>query len=190
MKGIEIQTIHQHTSDYIAQYRDIPKFLEYCRECPRYNKCWACPEHSFDTKKYIEGYDHVYIIGAKVPVPESLSQMDMTAEQIAQAAEGVMKAARRVLDPVLLALEQHIPNSLACFGGTCHLCETCTRVEGKPCRFPEKRRPSLESIGFDVASTTEKLLGIELLWCQDSLPPYLTVVSALFTKEAIPDLTF
>ncbi len=189
-KGIEIQTVHQNTRDYIKKYRDIPKFLQFCKACPRYNRCWACPEHGFDTEQYIAAYSHVYIIGAKIPVPASLRQIDMSSEQIAQAAEGITKAARRILDPVLLSLEQHIPNSLACYGGTCQLCETCTRPEGKPCRFPEKRRPSLEAIGFDVAATTQDLLGIELLWCKDELPPYLTVISALFTRDAIFDLTF
>lgn len=190
MKGIEIHTVHQNTEAYIERYRDIPKFLQYCKACPRYNRCWACPEHSFDTESYIAGYPHVYIIGAKIPVPVSLREMEMSAAQIGQAAEGITKAARRILDPVLLSLEQHIPHSLACYGGTCQLCETCTRPEGKPCRFPEKRRPSLEAIGFDVAATTQELLGIELLWGSDALPSYLTVISALFTKDAIPNFTF
>ena len=35
-KGIEIQTVHQNTRDYIKKYRDIPKFLQFCKACPRY----------------------------------------------------------------------------------------------------------------------------------------------------------
>ena len=103
-KGIEIQTVHQNTRDYIKKYRDIPKFLQFCKACPRYNRCWACPEHGFDTEQYIAAYSHVYIIGAKIPVPASLRQIDMSSEQIAQAAEGITKAARRILDPVLLLI--------------------------------------------------------------------------------------
>lgn len=42
-------------------------------------------------------------------------------------------------------------------GGNCGLCQTCTAVEDKPCRHPEKARTSLEGIGVDVIALLEKL---------------------------------
>lgn len=42
-------------------------------------------------------------------------------------------------------------------GGNCELCRTCTAVEGKTCRHPEKARTSLEAIGVDVVGLLGKL---------------------------------
>ena len=39
--------------------------------------------------------------------------------------------------------------------GGCHLCESCTKAEGKPCRMPEKALPSLEGYCVDVYNTTK-----------------------------------
>lgn len=39
--------------------------------------------------------------------------------------------------------------------GGCHLCETCAKVEGEPCRMPDKALPSLEGYCVDVYNTTK-----------------------------------
>jgi predicted metal-binding protein len=41
-------------------------------------------------------------------------------------------------------------------GGCCRLCETCAAVTGEACRFPFLARPSMESMGIDVAGTAER----------------------------------
>jgi predicted metal-binding protein len=42
-------------------------------------------------------------------------------------------------------------------GGNCELCRTCTAIEDKPCRHPDKARTSLEAIGVDVVAVLGKL---------------------------------
>jgi len=42
-------------------------------------------------------------------------------------------------------------------GGNCELCRTCTALEDKPCRHPEKARTSLEGIGVDVVGLLGRL---------------------------------
>ena len=59
----------------------------------------------------------------------------------------------------------------------------CTRPEGKPCRYPEKMRYSIESIGGNVGKTVSKLLGIELEWIQDGkVPSYFVLCGGLLKK--------
>lgn len=29
--------------EYIRDYREPEKFIGYCKQCDRYNSCWACP---------------------------------------------------------------------------------------------------------------------------------------------------
>jgi len=37
--------------------------------------------------------------------------------------------------------------------GVCHLCKACEKPEGRPCRFPDKARPSMSACGIDVYQT-------------------------------------
>lgn len=187
MDSMEIKTVYMPAAEYIAKYRDIPKFLEYCKVCPRYDLCWACPTHSFDVDHCLDAFRHVYITGAKVPVPDEVRQKVKGKDAVAEMAERLTKEARSKLDPIMLGLEQQIPNALCCYGGTCYLCAACSKIQGEPCRFPEKRRSSLEALGFDVVATTETLLGFPVLWSMEELPPYITIVSALFTKEELSE---
>jgi hypothetical protein len=47
-------------------------------------------------------------------------------------------------------------------------------------------RSSLESWGFDLSGTTERLAGIQMVWGEEGHPPrYLTMVSALLSAETI-----
>lgn len=183
MNDMDIKTVYIPAKDYIKEYRDIAKFLEYCKVCPRYNKCWACPPHETDVAALVSSYEHVYIIGAKVAVDSKTRSSVRGKAVVAEKAEEITKAARKRLDPIILGLEKTMGDAMACYGGTCYLCGTCQKIQGKPCIHREKRRSSLEALGFDVAATTEQLLGFELLWSEEQLPPYITVVSALFTNK-------
>ena len=99
---------------------------------------------------------------------------------------------RRMLDARLLELERKYPGSRAFYAGTCHLCpeETCAPSEGRPCRYPDRIRPSLESLGFDIGKTASELLGIELKWSEpgsSGLPEYFTLVSGFFSSRPAND---
>ena len=74
-------------------------------------------------------------------------------------------------------------DGMACgFVGKCPYCsEPCARIDGKPCRHPDKVRPSLEALGFDVSKTASQLLGVEMQWGRDGMmPDYLVLVCAVF----------
>ena len=91
-----------------------------------------------------------------------------------------------------MGFEEKYTDSKAFFAGTCHLCldEDCTRKAGLPCRYPDKIRPSLEAVGFDMGKTSAELLNIEMKWTEGSrLPEYYTLVSGLFTNKKITGLT-
>lgn len=73
---------------------------------------------------------------------------------------------------------------------------TCARKghapgsEGRPCRYPDRIRPSLESLGFDIGKTASELLGIELKWSEpgsSGLPEYFTLVSGFFSSRPAND---
>ena len=127
-------------------------------------------------------------MGTKINFTQNTLRSCTTVEECKVVGTKVIAEVRKIIDEKLLRIEQNHPNSRAFLAGTCHLCpaEECTRIIGESCRYPDKIRPSLESFGFDVGKTTEKLLSIELRWGHDGLlPEYLTLVSGLFTNNAI-----
>ena len=174
-------------SDYIDKYRDAEKFIVFCQQCNRYNTCWACPPFDFSIDKYLK-YDKAYIIGTKIMISKNIKDSCTNADESKEMGAQIITSVRKNLDKQLLLIENRTPDSRAFFAGTCHICpvEECTRIDGRPCLYPDKIRPSLESFGFDIGKTTESLLGLELKWSNDgSLPEYLTLVSGLFTNSEI-----
>lgn len=168
-------------SDYVLHYRDAEKFIGYCRSCAQYHTSWACPPFDFDTDAYLAGYRNVMIVATKL----TLRLRKTNDREAKRASQAMIRQERKRLDAALLSMERHYPGSRSCFAGTCLLCEgeTCTRPAGLPCRHPERIRPSLESLGFDIGRTCSEMLHIDLAWGKaGELPEYYTLVSGFFTN--------
>ena len=185
LNNVEVKAVAITANEYCQNYRDEAQFIEYCKVCPRYRHLWCCPPFDFEPSARIAPYRYVYIIGFRAAIDERLREMVTDPVTIAEMAEFLTKDFRRRVDPVILGLEKAVPEALAFYGGRCYLCEYCARLAGKPCLHPDKMRSSLESYGFDVAKTTEELLGFKLEWSNERLPEHLSFIFALFTKEKI-----
>ena len=66
----EISEAHIGAEEYINNFRDPERFMEYCRQCPMYGKTWACPPYGFDIEEYLHGYRFATIIMAKITPAE------------------------------------------------------------------------------------------------------------------------
>lgn len=108
--------------------------------CPAYGKRWSCPPHAMDQTGFEEllgCYSRALLVVGQPPL--------------------------RDFQEKLLGLEREaflggFKKALVFSGGPCCWCESC---DDKQCRFPEKRRPSLESCGCDVFALAESC-GIPL----------------------------
>lgn len=119
-------------------------------QCGKFGKCWVCPPELPDTAVVMEtvrGYSHALWY-------QSVSQLEDSFD-----VEGMFAAGRNhaLLSQRLQELAKPIlpENFLHLTCGGCHLCETCAKVEGKPCRMPHKALPSLEGYCVDVYNTTK-----------------------------------
>lgn len=171
--------------EYSLHYRDVEKFIEFCKECHNYGTCWACPPYDFDTTEVISKYKNAYIIGTKI-IPKDTSSKD--TEWVKQISHKLLAHARIILDEKLLVLEKAYPDSRAFYAGTCFACSngSCTRIKRMSCINPDRVRPSLEAFGFDIEKTSADLLHIELKWSSDGLfPEYYTLVSGFFTNHTV-----
>lgn len=173
--------------NYIKNFRDKDKFIAFCKECNKYNTCWACPPFNFDTEYYISKYKKAFIVGTKIILSDELINANIGEEKCCKTAYEITQNTRKILDNNLLNLEKQFLNSKAFFAGTCYLCSECEKTKNKPCVFPEKVRPSLEAFGFDVSKTSSEILGVEMKWSQKGvLPEYFMLVSGFFTNHELP----
>lgn len=171
--------------EYIADYRDADRFIAYCKECKRYDRCWSCPPFHFDALEYISAYKTAFIIGTQI-VPDTFAMKD--SSQNRKVGYRMIEEVRSVLDPKLLNMETLLSGSRAFFAGTCYICpaEKCERIFGRPCIAPDRMRPTLEAFGFDIGKTTSQLLGMEMKWGKNgALPEYFILVSGFFTNQNI-----
>lgn len=166
-------------SEFVKTCVDIPRFAACCAECPGFGKRWACPPYDFDPADIWSAYSSILLLAEKVVIPEHKRRVD----DARAAYEELLKPVKRKLMDELYELEKATPGSLALSAGGCDLCAVCTRPEGKPCRFPEKKRCSIESIGGDVAGCLGKYFGESVLWAENGLlPEHFIIVCALLKK--------
>ncbi len=170
--------------EYIKLFRDVEKFIVFCKDCPNYKKTWVCP--SYEVEPPLREFRHITIIGTKI-YNQQVQEIE-SVEQMQRAGVEILGPMRERLDAKLLELESQVPSSRTLFGGSCRRCPQgeCTRPSGKPCIKPQEARNSLEALGFDVGRTTSDLLGIEIKWgTASTLPDYYTLVYGILSMEPI-----
>lgn len=178
------------TAEYVEKYRDVERFIGFCKTCHTFGKSWACPPFNYDSKDILDKYEHSYVIGTQVIFSDEFIERSKNKE-INALSQSIMRDVRASFDHKLLDIEKKYPTSKVLFAGNCHWCpnHVCTRTLDQPCRYPELIRPSLEAYGFDISKTTSDLLKLELKWGKNGmLPPYFILVSGILSNELIPDL--
>ena len=97
----------------------------------------------------------------------------------------ILRKVKEGMGEALYEMEAVYPQSKALSAGTCLLCGegNCTRALSEPCRYPDKMRYSIESLGGNVGLTVSKLMGIQLEWIEEGkLPSYFVLVGGLLKK--------
>ena len=106
--------------------------------CMFYGRKWSCPPHSLAADEFqqlLRSYSKAMVVAGQPPL---------------QAFQ------KKLLELEKAAFLHGWKKALVFTGGPCTWCESCA---DNRCRFPEKRRPSLESCGCDVFALAE-LCGI------------------------------
>ncbi|HLC85444.1 MAG TPA: DUF2284 domain-containing protein [Candidatus Nanoarchaeia archaeon] len=109
--------------------------------CEHFGQNWSCPPRSIDfekTKALLLEYKRAILVIGKE------GKMDLKTFREA------------MVDIEQKLILNDFPKAFALVNGPCLLCDVCTVKEGKPCRFPDKLRPSLEGTGIDIVSTARK----------------------------------
>ncbi len=183
--------------EYVERFVDVDTFLAYCKDCSNYEQVWSCPTYDFDPKEFWLKFKTVDMIGIKFVFTEETKAKFQETENMFDFIDNTVNTEKRKLRDELMALEGENEGSFALLAGPCDLCtdkagnRNCLRPNcgltfsqrAKSCRFPDKVRFSFESIGADVMSTSDQLLGLPILWIANGiLPDYLTFFGGLLKK--------
>ena len=161
---------------YIYDFFD-PRELEFSsrirwiceNECPMYGKSWACPP-AVGTVTYCKAKCRQYkncLMVSTITEVNDIANMEETLatrpehEEVTNQVAELMRA--QGVEPYVLSTE------------ACSICETCAWAEGKPCRFPEKMHPCVESHGINVIPVLEQQ-GLEFQFGEN----VVTWISLLF----------
>ena len=164
---------------YIYQFID-PASLEFsqrvryiCRtECPMYGKSWACPPGVGEVeacRSKSGAYENCLLVGTIVEVAD-IADLEATLatrsdhEALTNEIRELMR--QQGVEPYVLSTE------------ACALCERCAILDGKPCRFPERMHPCVESHGINLIPTLESC-GLEFQYGENIVTWY----SLLFFNE-------
>lgn len=160
-------------TDYIEGYVCVEEFLEMCKACENFERKWSCPSYDFDpVEDYWKKFETLKVVGKKMVFEEGEKETWQTSVDEVQDA----------LTAELFVREQEIPGSQSLSAGSCRICgkDNCARKNGEPCRFPDKLRYSIESLGGNVGLTCTKLLGVRLQWMDEGkVPDYFVLVGGL-----------
>ena len=166
---------------YLEKYVDVEVFLEACKACPNYGKIWSCPSYDFDVVEYWKKYSTLELVAVKIIFDETIAGKLLTKEEQEDISRNSIREVKEQLAVELYERENAIPGSISLSAVSCTLCKgECMRLKGEPCRYPDKMRYSIESLGGNVGTTLSELMEIELEWMQEGrMLSYFVLVSGL-----------
>jgi predicted metal-binding protein len=130
--------------------------------CGSYGKNFACPPDvgsSNDVIKKAKTYDSALVFQSVFTIQDSFDFEGMT-----EAADVHSKTARKICDIISKEYDDFLQLTV----GACDICSTCTKSEGKPCRFPQRAVSSLEAYCINV-SVLAPLCGMQYINGKDTV---------------------
>lgn len=157
-----------------------PKVQTYCLNsnfiCPSYGHSWACPPEAPYLKQKMLDYDKFYLIFVEFNLTNYTKKQKTLypkkSEDSVNNAFFMKNLLRDELEQEIKSFINESQNfyeeSLILWDGYCKICSNekdkgCTYDAGKPCRYPDDKRYSMEAVGIDVTQTV-KNLNFNLEW--------------------------
>ena len=124
-------------------------FRDICKSngCGMYGRCWMCPPDVGDIEPLmaeVRKYQHGLLYQTVSEIEDSFD-----IEGMQEAGKRHVMLSQRLEAFLMLELDKHL--HLSC--GGCRICERCAKMDGLPCRDPERAMSSMEAYGIDVYNT-------------------------------------
>jgi predicted metal-binding protein len=119
--------------------------------CTRYNRSWCCPPATPAPEKVreiISEYSVALLLQSTHCLPSFYHEDGRKRASLVRCWKGTVSLER------MLFLDGY-HKAFGLVGESCSLCKKC--VYPRNCRFPQEKRPSLESFSIDVIGTLQRL---------------------------------
>jgi len=144
-------------------------------KCPSYNHSWACPPVAPYLEQEISQYTKFYLVYVKFDFKQYIERIKAKhpkrSEDRIRNTFFMKNLLRDKLEQEIIQfnnrLSQCFKKIFILWDGFCRVCSNqkdkgCTYDSGDPCRYPTKRKYSMEAVGIDVTKTVKKInLNIE-----------------------------
>jgi len=166
----------------IDEFRDVDRFIEYCKVCPNYNNRYSCPPHDIDDEEFLRRYSHAHFILTQIiyddeTKSECTGNKELQNKVLGESRTKVMKA---VEDEIL---KKEIKGGVAVGSSGCHICGECKKRTGQPCANPDRMRYAIDSFGFDITKIMNDLFDTDLSWPKETIPDYQCLVSMFLDDD-------
>ncbi|KXX71138.1 DUF2284 domain-containing protein [Flammeovirga sp. SJP92] len=123
------------------------KLRKYCEvnHCGQFGKNYACPPLVGEIEETIteaKSYQKALVYQTVNDVPEAYDKAEMIK---------AMKAHGNVSNKISKEINLHYEKHLDLRAGPCTVCKECSVVHNEPCKYPEKKRASLEAYCINVS---------------------------------------
>ena len=111
--------------------------------CPLYGKNYCCPPYTptpEQTRTIIDSYHRAILFHMEAPKTKDRGKRHREYLKMLTDLEGDM-------------FKDGFYKAFVILSGPCRLCETCAKLQGAPCIFRDRARPSMEGCGIDVYQT-------------------------------------
>lgn len=129
-------------------------------ECAQYGQSWACPP-GVGTVESCKAHCLSFKKGLLVSTITEVEDISDIAATLATRREH-----EEVTDQVAALMKQHGIAPFVLSTESCAVCPRCACLDGKPCRFPDRMHPCVESQGINVIPLLEKN-GLEFQYGQN-----------------------
>jgi len=156
-----------------------PKVQSYCNnpkfKCPSYGHSWACPPEAPYLEEKVSQYEKFFLIYYEFNLKEYVERIKLefpkrSEEKIRNSfyhKDFVRDYLGKEINAFLQNYSESYNEKLILWEGYCRICskegKNCTYDDGIPCRYPDKKRFSMEAVGIDVDKTV-KSVHIEIEW--------------------------
>lgn len=168
--------------DYYNNYVDFNETFQSCKKCDVYGKCWSCPPFDDDITDSWNKYDNIDLILIQLHYNNEITEKSHSKEDIDILLHlTLFNEKKKLLQSLYKKIreDENLEDTMILSTGYCNICPTCTRKENNPCRYPNNKLYSIESLGALVTKTTEELFNTEIKWIdmdKGKIPEYLTLL--------------
>ena len=151
----------------VQTYCNNPKF-----QCPYYGHSWTCPPEAPYLEEEVSQYKKIYLLyhqfDIEAYVNEIKAKHPRRSENRIRSSLFRRNFVRDYLEKEIYQFLDQFQNNfkekLVLWDGHCRICKkTCTYNNGDPCRYPNKKRYSMEAVGINVDKTVRNL-NINIEW--------------------------